>query len=65
MFRFVMEWLEFKARDHQGEGMNPPYRPSNLFLDLVPSSSASFTRVLRGQPRRLYTQGHAKPPQSK
>ena len=32
---------------------------------MVPSSSANFTRTLRGQPRRLYTQGHAKLPETK
>ena len=31
----------------------------NLFLDMVPSSSTNFTRALHGQPRQLYTQGHA------
>ena len=36
----------------------------NLFLDMVPSSSTNFTRALRGQPRRLYTQGHAKLPET-
>ena len=36
----------------------------NLFLDMVSSSSANFTRALRGQPRRLYTQGHAKLPET-
>ena len=37
----------------------------NLFLDMVPSSSANLTRALRGQPRRPYTQGHAKLPETK
>ena len=37
----------------------------NLFLDMVPSSSANFTRALRGQPGRLYSQGHAKLPETK
>ena len=37
----------------------------NLFLDMVPSSSANLTRALRGQPRRPYTQGHAKIPETK
>ena len=32
---------------------------------MVPSSSANFTCALRGQPRRLYTQGHAKLPETK
>ena len=32
---------------------------------MVPSSSTNFTRALRGQPRRLYTQGHAKLPETK
>ena len=32
---------------------------------MVPSSSANFTRALCGQPRRLYTQGHAKLPETK
>ena len=32
---------------------------------MVPSSSANFTRALRGQFRRLYTQGHAKLPETK
>ena len=32
---------------------------------MVPSSSANFTRALRGQSRRLYTQGHAKLPETK
>ena len=32
---------------------------------MVPSSSANFTRALRGQPRRLYSQGHAKLPETK
>ena len=36
----------------------------NLFLDMVPSSSANFTRALRVQSRRLYTQGHAKLPET-
>ena len=37
----------------------------NLFLDMVPSSSANFTPAFRGQPRRLYTQGHTKLPETK
>ena len=37
----------------------------NLFLDMVPNSSANFSRALRGQSRRLYTQGHAKLPETK
>ena len=37
----------------------------NLFLDMVPRSSANFTRALRGKPRRPYTQGHAKLPETK
>ena len=32
---------------------------------MVPSSSANFTRALRGQRRRLYTQSHAKLPETK
>ena len=32
---------------------------------MVPTSSTNFTRALRGQPRRLYTQGHAKLPEMK
>ena len=40
------------ARDHQGEGVNPDIGSLarvihlNLFLDMVPSSSANFTRAV-------------------
>ena len=53
-------YLYLLTRDYQGKRVNPPYRsstkviPLNLFLDIVPSSSADITRAMSGQPRRLW-----------
>ena len=48
-----------EPRDYQGKRVNLPHGsltkviPLKLFLDIVTSSSTDFTRVLRGQPKRL------------